>query len=90
MDPGGDSSTKTDEATKQHVRKSLDSSRQSFSVGPSGGASVGEDGSRDQNDEELWMSWGTVVNQWESFWKKKKSLIRVKIYSQCQSSYISM
>nr|XP_027218012.1 ecotropic viral integration site 5 ortholog-like [Penaeus vannamei] len=59
-----------------HSRKSSDTSQISVASGGSGGSSGGGStgGTQSQDPEEdLWGQWGRLVNDWET-WQKKKSL----------------
>jgi len=52
-----------------HSRKSSDTSDISFGQGSDKGS--------EETEEDLWITWGKIVNEWDSYWKKKNQLVRV-------------
>lgn len=56
-----------------HSRKSSDTSELSLEQGGS------DKGSSEDTEEDLWITWGRIVNEWDSYWKKKNQFVRVSI-----------
>ncbi|ODN02708.1 Ecotropic viral integration site 5 protein [Orchesella cincta] len=52
-----------------HSRKSSDTSE--LSLGHSS-----DKGSEQETEEDLWITWGRIVNEWETYWKKKNQFVR--------------
>ncbi|CAL8111503.1 unnamed protein product [Orchesella dallaii] len=52
-----------------HSRKSSDTSE--LSLGQSS-----DKGSEQETEEDLWITWGRIVNEWETYWKKKNQFVR--------------
>ncbi|CAH1180184.1 unnamed protein product [Phaedon cochleariae] len=59
-------------ATSGHSRKSSDTSQISLTSGTSSNQERPEDGS----EEDLWITWGHIVNDWEGNWKRQNAQIR--------------
>ncbi|XP_050509320.1 ecotropic viral integration site 5 ortholog isoform X1 [Diabrotica virgifera virgifera] len=59
-------------ATSGHSRKSSDTSQISLTSGTSSTQERAEDG----GEEDLWVTWGHIVNDWENNWKKQNAQIR--------------
>ncbi|XP_056644349.1 ecotropic viral integration site 5 ortholog isoform X2 [Diorhabda sublineata] len=59
-------------ATSGHSRKSSDTSQISLTSGTSSTQERAEDG----GEEDLWVTWGHVVNDWENNWRKQNAQIR--------------
>lgn len=59
-------------ATSGHSRKSSDTSQISLTSGTSSTQERPEDG----GEEDLWVTWGHIVNDWENNWKKQNTQIR--------------
>ncbi|XP_075228450.1 ecotropic viral integration site 5 isoform X2 [Lycorma delicatula] len=54
-----------------HSRKSSDTSQISLTSGTSSSQERAEDG-----EEDAWTVWGRIVNEWESYYKKRNSYVR--------------
>ncbi|CAG9865462.1 unnamed protein product [Phyllotreta striolata] len=59
-------------ATSGHSRKSSDTSQISLTSGTSSTQERADDG----GEEDLWVTWGHIVNDWENNWKKQNVQIR--------------
>ncbi|XP_074039117.1 ecotropic viral integration site 5 isoform X4 [Leptinotarsa decemlineata] len=59
-------------ATSGHSRKSSDTSQISLTSGTSSNQERTEDG----GEEDLWVTWGHIVNDWENNWKKQNPQIK--------------
>ncbi|CAG7836729.1 unnamed protein product [Allacma fusca] len=55
-------------ANNGHSRKSSDTSELSFGQG--------SDKASEETEEDLWITWGRIVNEWETYWKKKNQIVR--------------
>ncbi|XP_008191344.2 ecotropic viral integration site 5 ortholog isoform X2 [Tribolium castaneum] len=55
-----------------HSRKSSDTSQISLTSG----TSSTQDRAEDCGEEDLWTTWGRIVNDWENNWKKQNAQIR--------------
>lgn len=40
------------------------------------GTSSTQDKTEDGGEEDLWVTWGRIVNDWEIYWKKQNSLVK--------------
>jgi hypothetical protein len=56
-------------ANSNHSRKSSDTSELSLEQGSDKGT--------EDTEEDLWITWGRIVNEWETYWKKKNQFVRV-------------
>ncbi|XP_021944224.2 ecotropic viral integration site 5 ortholog isoform X1 [Folsomia candida] len=56
-------------ANSNHSRKSSDTSELSLEQGS-------DKGSSEDTEEDLWITWGRIVNEWDTFWKKKNPFVR--------------
>ena len=54
-----------------HSRKSSDTSELSFGQGSDKGT--------EETEEDLWITWGRIVNEWDTYWKKKNQVVRVSL-----------
>ena len=57
-----------------HSRKSSNTSQISVTSGTSSGQ--GQD-STAEPEEDAWVVWGRVVNEWDFYWKKKQQQVKV-------------
>jgi len=51
-----------------HSRKNSDTSELSLGQGSGGG---------EETEEDLWITWGRIVNEWDTYWRKKNQFVRV-------------
>ncbi|RZF32375.1 hypothetical protein LSTR_LSTR001839 [Laodelphax striatellus] len=54
-----------------HSRKSSDTSQISLTSGTSSSQERAEDG-----EEDVWTTWGKIINEWDSYFKKRNSYVR--------------
>ena len=71
-----------------HSRRSSDTSQISVTSGSSNATTAAQDLSQDSqvststngaanSEEELWLLWGKIINEWEVFHKRKSSQVKV-------------
>ena len=71
-----------------HSRRSSDTSQISVTSGSSNATTTAQDLSQDSqvststngvanSEEELWLLWGKIINEWEVFHKRKSSQVKV-------------
>ena len=71
-----------------HSRRSSDTSQISVTSGSSNATTAAQDNSQDSqissstngmanSEEELWLLWGKILNEWEVYTKRKASQVKV-------------
>jgi hypothetical protein len=73
-----------------HSRRSSDTSQISVTSGSSNATTAAQDNSQDSqvststngvanSEEELWLLWGKIINEWEVWHKRKASQVKVRV-----------
>ena len=74
-----------------HSRRSSDTSQISVTSGSSNATTAAQDNSQDSqissstngmanSEEELWLLWGKIINEWEVYTKRKASQVKVRLH----------
>ena len=84
-----------------HSRRSSDTSQISVTSGSSNATTAAQDLSQDSqvststngaanSEEELWLLWGKIINEWEVFHKRKSSQVKVCVINYSWINGFSM
>lgn len=74
--------------TSGHSRKSSSTSLVSVASADSGSKQNGDGKPEDEGraEEDVWQVWGTVVNEWDVYFKKKNGFVKVRFFPRIDSS----